>query len=102
MRGVLEELMHLNSLELAVFEVVRAGEIKAEQIARKVDRDATSVSRALNTLVKVGLVSREPRCCDRKKGRYFIYSVQPAFRDALKRKLAEFKKRMETEIAKLT
>jgi predicted transcriptional regulator len=91
----LKELMGLNNLDIKVFEVVRAGDTRAEK------RDISSVNRAINTLIKVSLVTRESRCCDEKKGRYFVYSVEPDFKRILKDKLIEFQKEMVKDIGKL-
>jgi predicted transcriptional regulator len=66
-----------------------------------VKRDTSSVNRALNALIKVGLVSRESRCCDEKKGRYFVYSVQPNFKKVLERKLEGFSREMKKGMSRL-
>jgi predicted transcriptional regulator len=97
----LKELVGLNNLEIRVFEVVRTGDVRAEKIAKQVQRDISSVNRAINTLIKVSLVTRESRCCDEKKGRYFVYSVEPDFKRILKDKLIEFQKEMVKDIGKL-
>ena len=97
----LSELMCLNNLDIRVFEVVRAGDKRAEKIAKQVQRDVSSVNRAINTLIKVGLVTRESKCCDEKKGRYFVYSVPKDFKAILERRLAGFNREIKKEIGEL-
>ncbi len=101
MSKVLKRLMGLNNLEVRVFEIVRDIDSRVEPIADKVQRDISSVNRAINTLIKVGLVSRESKCCDEKRGRYFVYSVSPKFKQVLEKRLNDFSSEMKMEISKL-
>jgi predicted transcriptional regulator len=101
MSNVLKRLMGLNNLEVRVFEIVKGVDVRAEHIADKVQRAISSVNRAINTLIKVGLVSRESRCCDKKRGRYFVYSLSPKFKQVLEKRLNDFSREMKMEIVDL-
>ncbi len=67
----------LNQLEADAFFFLLDGGTTADKLAQHLDRDRSTVQRALSTLVKQGLVKREAKSLKGtgKKGYHFVYTA---------------------------
>ncbi len=76
---ILVSLYLMNPTEAKCFILIlRNTEMKKEtsrkELARLLNKDETTVTRALRKLESLGLIFKEKRCCtEGKKGRYFVY-----------------------------
>lgn len=76
-------ILGLRDLQTRIYWLISENEMETADIAKKIDRDRTSIQRALQDLITVGLVTRTSLPV--KKGRKFAYKGVSI--DKLKHKL---------------
>lgn len=89
--SLLEVIYDLGGTEIqCLVEICRRGNLRVESLAEELNRDRSTVQKALNQLISFGLVERKARCCQGpKRGRYYTYSPirSGRLRDELKARL---------------
>ena len=90
MKQLLKVLYNLSGSETQVMYFLCDNEARASEIAEELGKDRSTVQRYLSKLRSTGLVERESRVEDGKRGRYYVYSVPD--KDEMKKKI---KDRME-------
>ncbi len=88
-KQLLKVLYNLSSSETEVMYYLCDNQARASDIAEELGKDRSTVQRYLSKLRTTGLVQRESKVEDGKRGRYYIYSVPD--KDEMKQKV---KKRM--------
>lgn len=88
-KQLLKVLYNLSSSETEVLYYLCDNEARASDIAEELGKDRSTVQRYLSKLQSTGLVERESRVEEGKRGRHYIYSVPD--KDEMK---AEVKDRM--------
>lgn len=74
-KKLLKVLYNLSSAETEVMYHLCDNEARASEIADELGKDRSTVQRYLSKLRTTGLVKREGKIEDGKRGRYYIYSV---------------------------
>lgn len=90
MKQLLKVLYNLSGSETQVMYFLCDNEARASEIAEELGKDRSTVQRYLSKLRSTGLVERESKVEDGKRGRYYVYSVPD--KDEMKKKI---KDRME-------
>ena len=80
---VLSCILGLSGLEAKIFGLLTEKELEISAVARKINRDRTTVQRIVKNLIAIGIVSR--RSVALKRGRKFIYRA--ISREKIKEKL---------------
>lgn len=86
-KDLMKVLYNLSSSETEVLYYLCNNEAKVVEIAEDLEKDRSTVQRYLSTLRTTGLIKRESKVEENKKGRYFVYRV--ADKDELKQKVEE-------------
>ena len=74
-KQLLKVLYNLSSSETEVLYFLCDTEARASEIAEELGKDRSTVQRYLSKLRTTGLVERESKVEEGKRGRYYIYSV---------------------------
>jgi predicted transcriptional regulator len=75
--NVLECLYNLSKLDNRILNILEKGEeYRCDDLAEELDRDQSTVYRALEKLVSCGMIYKEKKSI-RKGGYYFLYSARP-------------------------
>ena len=74
-KQLLKVLYNLSSSETEVLYYLCDNEARASDIADELGKDRSTVQRYLSKLQSTGLVERESKVEEGKRGRYYIYSV---------------------------
>ncbi|MFB6100734.1 MAG: ArsR family transcriptional regulator [Candidatus Nanohalobium sp.] len=75
MKQLLKVLYNLSGSETQVMYYLCDDEARASEIAEELGKDRSTVQRYLSKLRSTGLVERESKVEDGKRGRYYVYSV---------------------------
>ncbi len=88
-RSVLEIVFELNDTEIrCLAHLCKSGKLRVRNLSEILNKDRSTVQRALNALNDRKLVEREAKCCEGpKRGRYFLYS--PASMIDIRKRLTE-------------
>ncbi|WP_414838134.1 helix-turn-helix domain-containing protein [Candidatus Nanosalina sp. VS9-1] len=86
-KQLLKVLYNLSSSETEVLYFLCDAEARASEIAEKLGKDRSTVQRYLSKLRTTGLVERESKVEEGKRGRYYVYSVPD--KDKMKHKIRE-------------
>jgi predicted transcriptional regulator len=86
-KELLKVLYGLTGSEAGLLYWLCENEGTASEIAEELDRDRSTVQRYLSRLRSTGLVERESRVEDGKKGRFYVYQVSD--KDELRDKVEE-------------
>jgi predicted transcriptional regulator len=90
MKELLKVLYNLSGSETEAMYYLCNDEARASEIAEDLGKDRSTVQRYLSKLRSTGLIQRESKVEEGKKGRYYIYRV--ADKEKMKKKI---EKRME-------
>lgn len=75
--NVLECLYDLSELDIQILTILKEGEeYRCDALAEKLDKDQSTVYRALEKLLSCGLIYKEKQSI-RKGGYYYLYSSRP-------------------------
>ena len=74
-KQLLKVLYNLSGSETQVLYFLCDEEARASEIAESLGKDRSTVQRYISKLRSSGLVQRESRVEDGKRGRYYVYSV---------------------------
>lgn len=94
-KKLLKVLYDLSGSETSVLYYLCENEGRAGEIAETLGKDRSTVQRYLSKLRSAGLVEREARVEEGKRGRYYVYSVPD--REELKRKIKDTLEEWEEE-----
>ncbi|QKQ98248.1 MarR family transcriptional regulator [Candidatus Nanohaloarchaea archaeon] len=94
-KQLLKVLYNLSSSETEVLYYLCDNEARASDIAEELGKDRSTVQRYLSKLQSTGLVERESKVEEGKRGRYYIYSVPD--KDEMKSKVKERMREWEEE-----
>lgn len=94
-KQLLKVLYNLSSSETEVLYYLCDNEARASDIADELGKDRSTVQRYLSKLQSTGLVERESKVEEGKRGRYYIYSVPD--KDEMKSEVKERMKEWEQE-----
>jgi Predicted transcriptional regulator len=94
-KQLLKVLYNLSSSETKVMYYLCNNDARASKIAEELGKDRSTVQRYLSKLRTTGLVQRESKVEDGKRGRYYIYSI-PDKKD-MKQKIKNRMDRWEEE-----
>lgn len=75
MKELMKVLYNLSNSETEVLYYLCSNEARVSKIADELGKDRSTVQRYLSKLRSCGLVKRDSRVEDGKKGRYFVYRV---------------------------
>ena len=87
MKELLKVLYNLSSSETEVMYYLCSNDARATEIAEELGKDRSTVQRYLSKLRTAGLVKRESKVEEGKRGRYYIYSIED--REELKQKIRD-------------
>lgn len=87
MKQLLKVLYNLSGSETQVMYYLCDNEARASDIAEELGKDRSTVQRYLSKLRSTGLVERESKVEDGKRGRYYVYSVPD--KDVMKEKIRD-------------
>jgi predicted transcriptional regulator len=87
MKQLLKVLYNISGSETQVMYFLCDNEARASKIAEELGKDRSTVQRYLSKLRSTGLVERESRVEDGKRGRYYVYSVPD--KDEMKKKIRD-------------
>lgn len=94
-KELLKVLYNLSSSETEVMYYLCNNEARTSEIAKELGKDRSTVQRYLSKLQTTGLLQRESKVKDGKKGRYYIYSVPD--KDKMKQEVKDRLKDWEDE-----
>ena len=86
-KRLLKVLYNLSSSETEVMYYLCDNQARASDIAEELGKDRSTVQRYLSKLRTTGLVQRESKVDEGKRGRYYIYSVPD--KEEMKQKVKE-------------
>ena len=94
MKQLLKVLYNLSGSETQVMYYLCDSESRASEIAEELGKDRSTVQRYLSKLRSTGLITRESRVDEGKKGRYYVYSVadKQAMKQDVKERMEEWRK----------
>lgn len=100
-RDVLSCVLGLSELEAKIFDLLTEEELGVAEIAKKVDRDRSTVQRIVKNLIAIGIVSR--RSVALKRGRKFVYKAikKEKIKQKLLSELNSFYERVKLQIEKI-
>ncbi len=87
MQQLMKVLYNLSGSETEILYFLCGNDARVSEIAEELGKDRSTVQRYLSKLQSSGLVRREARVEEGKKGRYFVYSVPD--KERMKEKIAE-------------
>jgi len=94
-KDLLKVLYNLSGSETQVIYYLCNNEARASKIAEELGKDRSTVQRYLSKLRTTGLIERESKVKQGKKGRYYIYRVSD--KEKMKDKIEERMKEWEDE-----
>ncbi len=96
---ILCSILGLRGLQSEVYWTLSGRDMETPEIARRVGRDRTSVQRAVQDLIALGLATRRP--LPTRRGRKYSYSgiCSDKLRERLRRELDAYYDRVYKEIA---
>lgn len=94
MKELLKVLYNLSGSESEVMYYLCNNEARATEIADELSKDRSTVQRYLSKLQSTGLVQRESKVEDGKKGRYYIYRIQDKkkMKEEVKQRMKQWEK----------
>lgn len=94
----LEELLktihNLSPQETEILSLLCEKDLKVKKIAKRTDKDRSTVQRYISKLISTGLISRRSEKNEKGNGRYFVYYVndKDELKEKIKERLEEWKK----------
>ena len=88
------KIMGLNRTDFEVFRTITDRSCRTVgRLSELLGKDRSVIQRSLNKLVEKELVERKSKCCDQKKGRYFIYCSNNKTEKVLKKECEKILKK---------
>lgn len=103
MKEMMKVLYDLSSSETDVLYYLCNKEARVSEIAEDLSKDRSTVQRYLSKLRTAGLVKRESKVEEEKKGRYYIYRVpdKEEMKEKVKEKMKEWEKEKYDTLEKI-
>ena len=98
---ILKEVLNLNDVDVEILSQLIENPNVCVDLKEKIKKDNSTISRALNKLHSMNLIRKEAKCCESKKGRYFLYSfvgskyAKQAIKKAIKAEYNSKKEKIE-------
>jgi predicted transcriptional regulator len=76
-QGVCRCLFDIGPREFSLYKMLLSAPMRADELAEKLHRDRSTVQRALNKLLRCGMVVRRRHVIRRGGGHFYIYASVP-------------------------